>query len=88
MHVCDFVEGENQIQGFLYKLFLAFNIAFRGAHFFLFSQLINFKHESMYICWSFDLNELNEVLAFSFGEHTITARNTKFVKLRLFIVSV
>ena len=27
------------------------------------------------MCWSFDLNESDEVLAFQFGEHTISARH-------------
>ena len=58
----------------MYKLFLAFDTAFCGAQFFLFNQLINFNHESIHMCWSFDLNELDEVLVFSFGDHTITAR--------------
>ena len=63
-YICDFVEVVNQFQGSLYKLFLASDTAFFGARFFLFSRLINFNHESIHMCWSFDLNESHEVLAF------------------------
>ena len=73
-YVCDFVEGVNQFQGSLYKLYLASDTKFWGAQFYLYSQLINFNHEAIHMCWSFDLNESDEVLAFQFGEHTISAR--------------
>ena len=69
------MKGVNQFQGSLYKLYLASDTKFRGAQFYLFSHLINFNHEAIHMCWSFDLNELDEVLAFQFGEHTISARH-------------
>ena len=69
------MEGVNQIQGSLYKLFLASDTTFCGAKFFLSNQLVSFNHESIHMCWSFDLNESKDVLAFSFGDHTIIARH-------------
>ena len=73
--ICDFVEGINRIQGSVYKLYLASNSTYRGDQFFLFNQLVNFNHEVIHMCWSQDLNESEEVLAFSFGEHIVTANH-------------
>ena len=65
----------NQIQGSLYSLFLASDNAFCGAQFFLYSQFVNFNHETFHLCWSFDLNEADEVLAFSFDEYIMIAKH-------------
>ena len=73
--VCDFVAAMNQIQGLLYKLFLALDTLYRGNQFFLLSQLVNFKHKVIHMCSSQDLNKAEEVLVFSFGEHTFTSKH-------------
>ena len=73
--VCDFVEGVNQIQRSVYKLYLASDSSYRGDQFFLFNQLVSFNHEVIHMWWNQDLNKSEEVLAFSFGEHTVTAKH-------------
>ena len=71
----DFVEELYEIQGSLYELLLASNTAFCGGQFFLFNQLINFNHESIYMYRSSDFYELDEVLAISFDNDTIIAKH-------------
>ena len=61
----------------MYKLYLASDSTYRGDQFFLLNQLVNFNHEVIHICWSQDLKESEEVLAFSFGEHTVTAKHAE-----------
>ena len=36
---------------------------------------MNFNHEVIHMSWSQDLNETEEVLAFAFGKHTVTAKH-------------
>ena len=69
------MEGVNQIQGFVYKLFLALDSAYQGDQFYLFNQLANFNHKVIHMFWSQDLNKAEEVLAFAFGEHIVTTKH-------------
>ena len=50
----DFVEDVNRIRGFVHKLFLTSDSAYRGNQFYLFNQLMNFNHEVIHMCWSQD----------------------------------
>ena len=36
---------------------------------------MNFNHEVIHMCWSQDLNKTEEVLAFAFGKHIVTAKH-------------
>ena len=43
---------------------------------------MNFNHKVIHMCWSQDLNEIEEVLAFAFQKHTITAKYAGLALIR------
>jgi hypothetical protein len=73
--ICDFVAALVLCRGQIFEMYRNDSTSFTSHHFLDFKQLVGWRHEQIHLKWDLDMNDCQEVLAFTVGDKIIPAKH-------------
>jgi hypothetical protein len=73
--ICDFVAALALYRGQIFEMYRNDSTSFTLHHFLDFKQLVGWRHEQIHLKWDLDMNDCQEMLAFTVGDKIIPAKH-------------